>query len=206
MPALRRQLGRQRTEKETSMTEYAGIDLSLTSPGLAMWNGESVYTKLLSSKPRATGPVVEKKGGKLVRSETYQDKLWRFRRVTADVEMWVPKTATVYIEGPSYGSIGRATNDITANWWNLYSRLYDRGNVVHVIAPSTLKMYATGSGNAAKDKVLAAAIKRYPQIDILNNDVADATVLLAIGLRLAGIPLESDMPATHLKALDTLQP
>jgi crossover junction endodeoxyribonuclease RuvC len=187
-------------------TMYAGIDLSLTNPGLAIWNGESVYTKLLSSKPKATGPVVEKKGGKLVRTETFQDKLWRFRMVTADVEAWVPATATVYLEGPSYGSVGRATHDIDGNWWNLFSRLYDRGNVVHVIAPSVLKKYATGNGNAAKDKVMAAVIKRYPTVDIINNDVADATVLLAIGLRLAGIPLEDSMPATHLKALDTLQP
>jgi crossover junction endodeoxyribonuclease RuvC len=186
------------------MNEYAGIDLSLTSPGLAMWNGEKVYTKLLSSKPRATGPVVEKKGGKLARMETYQDKLWRFRCLTADIEMWVPNTATVYLEGPSYGSVGRATHDIDGNWWALFTRLYDRGNIVHVIAPSVLKQYATGSGNAAKDKVMAAVIKRYPDIDVINNDVADAVALLAIGMRMAGTPLEDDMPVTHLRALDKL--
>ena len=186
------------------MTMYAGLDLSLSNTGLAVWNGESVYTKLLPSKPTPTGPLVAKKGGKMAKTETYGDKMRRFARIRADIDMWIPAGIPVFIEGPSYSSLGQATHDIAGNWWLVVTMLRDRGNTVHVISPSTLKQYATGKGNAAKDVVLAAVIKRYPQVDVLNNDVADATALLAIGLRLNGTPLEDNLPAKNLSALESI--
>lgn len=109
------------------------------------------------------------------------------------------------LEGPSYGSAGQATHDIAGNWWLLYQRLEARGDVVKIIPPSCVKQYATGKGNAAKDAVMAAAIKNYPAVDITNNNTADATILLALGLRMAGMPLETTPPvAAKLKALDKL--
>lgn len=189
------------------MTQYVGLDLSLTSTGLAMFypdGNNDVYTTLVPSKPKATGPAVEKRG-KLVRTETYADKLRRFQAIAAVIRDQIAYGATVYIEGPSYASVGQATHDIAGSWWNTYRMLSEEmGCLVHVIAPSIVKQYATGKGNAAKDVVMAAVIKRYPDIDILNNDVADATALLALGLRLNGLPLEDDLPATHLKALEKL--
>jgi crossover junction endodeoxyribonuclease RuvC len=204
------------------MTQYVGIDLSLGSSGLAMLNVDAeeppvrvaghafrghndVYTKLVTSKPKATGPAVEKKG-KLVRTQTYDDKLRRFQQTTADIETWLAPDAVVFLEGPSYASTGQSVHDIAGNWWHLYHRLEQRGTEIHVIAPSVVKQYATGKGNAAKDHVMAAVIKRYPDIDVTGNDVADAVVLLALNLRVAGHPLEIDLPATHLKALATLHP
>jgi Holliday junction resolvasome RuvABC endonuclease subunit len=189
------------------MTQFVGIDLSLQSTGLAMFyphdTDADVYTHLVKSKPRATGPVVEKRG-KLVRSETYLDKLTRFQTITADVTAWVAGGAHVFLEGPSYGSAGQATHDIAGNWWHLFHRLESYAGSLTVISPSTVKQYATGKGNVAKDHVMAAVIKRYPDIDVINNDVADATALLALGLRLHGLPLEDELPATHLRALDKL--
>lgn len=73
-----------------------------------------------------------------------------------------------------------------------------------VVTPAQLKTYATGKGNASKDAVLAAAVKRYPAWDITGNDVADAVVLMAIGSRLLGHPIEASLPQTHLRALDKL--
>lgn len=183
---------------------YAGLDLSLSNTGLAVWNGESVYTKLLPSKPMPTGPLVAKKGGKMVKTETYGDKMARFRRIQADIEMWIPAGCPVFLEGPSYASAGQATHDIAGNWWLVMQMLIEHAGSVHVIAPSTVKQYATGKGNAAKDVVMAAVIKRYPDVDVINNDVADATALLAIGLRLNGLPLEDSLPAANLKALEKL--
>lgn len=188
--------------------QYAGIDLSLTSTGLAMIypndDDAGVYTHLVTSKPKATGPAVEKRG-KLVRAETYDDKLWRFQGITADIEAWVTPGAHVFLEGPSYGSAGQATHDIAGNWWLLYNRLRARSqSSITIIPPSCVKQYATGKGNAAKDAVMAAAIKTYSDVDITNNNTADATVLLAIGLRMAGKPIDGDLAAAKLKALDKL--
>lgn len=176
---------------------FVGIDLSLTSTGLAIYDpaevvpGGEVYTDYVKSKP-STIPG-------------YEGMLERFqgigRRVLAQFANY---DVRVFLEGPAYG---RAQNAhlMSGNWWLLYQLLHDEGCEVTVIPPSNVKQYATGKGNAAKDQVLAAAIKRYPDIDIPGNDVADAVILLAIGMRMAGRPLERDgLPATHLKALDKL--
>ena len=72
------------------------------------------------------------------------------------------------------------------------------------VPPPTRAMFATGRGNAGKDEVLAAAIRRYPAWGIAGNDIADATVLAAIGARLLGHPLEESLPQTHLRALNKL--
>jgi crossover junction endodeoxyribonuclease RuvC len=114
---------------------------------------------------------------------------------------------TIFLEGPSYASAGSATHDIAGNWWLLYDWLtYQEGYDVTVIPPATVKTYATGKGNAAKDAVMAAAIRRYPETDIPGNDIADAVVLLAIGCRLQGQPLEDGLPQTHLRALEKITP
>lgn len=172
--------------------QYVGIDLSLTSTGLAFVEGPLGWTGRVTSKPvKATDDV-------------YLGKLGRFHGIASTIWGQVHPGAHVFLEGPSYGSAGQATHDIAGNWWNVYRTLHTEGRTVTVIPPATVKQYATGKGNAPKDQVMAAAIKRYPAFDIGGNDEADAVVLVAIGLRLHGIPLEDDMPATHLKALAKL--
>jgi len=43
----------------------------------------------------------------------------------------------------------------------------------------TIKKFATGKGNSNKDAMLAAARKRWPEVDILDDDQADALLLWA---------------------------
>lgn len=178
------------------LMQYVGIDLSLTSTGLA------IYRPTVSDVPE-TGTVISKPSpGK----NPYEAKLDRFQFITRRIlHKFVDDDETrVFLEGPSYGSAGQATHDIAGNWWLLYEALTYDGCFITVVPPAVVKMYATGKGNASKDAVLAAAIKRYPDIDIPGNDIADAVILMAIGCRLAGRPLEYQLPATHLRALDKL--
>ena len=63
------------------------------------------------------------------------------------------------------------------------------------IPPASLKMYATGKGNASKDAVLAAAIRRYPDVEFDGNDAADALILAAMGADHLGFPLVSKTPS-----------
>jgi crossover junction endodeoxyribonuclease RuvC len=71
-----------------------------------------------------------------------------------------------------------------------------------VVPPSSLKVYATGNGNADKDAVLAAVVLRYQGlVTVVNNDIADALIIAAIGARQIGAPLEASLPATHLRAM-----
>jgi crossover junction endodeoxyribonuclease RuvC len=175
-----------------------GIDLSMTSTGLAIYRPEDVvpgwlaFTRCITSTP-----------GK---DPGYDGKLHRFQRIyNAILSELRADDAHVYLEGPSYASAGSATHDIAGNWWLLYQALREDACDITVVPPSVVKKYATGNGNAKKDAVLAAAIKRYPEIDIPGNDIADAVILMAIGLRLDGQPIE-ELPASHLAALAKMPP
>ncbi len=179
------------------MTCTVGIDLSMTSTGLAVYDpamvvpGGVAHTETVTTRPN--------------KIPGYDGKLERFQMISSKIMLALPVDEVhVFLEGPSYSSAGQATHDIAGNWWLLYQLLTDEGCHITVVPPAIVKTYATGKGNAAKDAVLAAAIKRYPDIDIPGNDIADAVILMAIGRRMSGQPLEADLPKTHLRAMDKL--
>lgn len=179
------------------VTHIVGIDLSMTSTGLAIYRPEDVvpggfaHTETITSKPSKT--------------PGYEGKLERFHGIADRIMNALSYEEThVFLEGPSYASAGAATHDIAGNWWLLYHMLSGDGCRITVVPPTCVKTYATGKGNAGKDQVLAAAIKRYPDIDIPGNDIADAVILLAIGLRLHGYAIEYGLPQTHLRALEKI--
>lgn len=187
------------------MTAIVGLDLSLTSTGIAVhMNGETV-THRIQSKPRPTGPPDAKSKGKP--TQTHRDKANRMGNIRDDVRALVPFGSIVYLEGPSYASVGAASHDIAGNWWMLLNELlFTWGCDVFVVSPAQRCQYATGKGagpDAGKDRVLAAAIRRYPDLDITGNDIADAVILMALGCRHQGAPID-DVPALNLRALDKL--
>jgi crossover junction endodeoxyribonuclease RuvC len=51
--------------------------------------------------------------------------------------------------------------------------LWRAGYTVVLVPPSTLKLFVTGKGNAAKDQVMMAVLKRWG-FESPNNDVADS--------------------------------
>ncbi|MBB1197787.1 hypothetical protein [Curtobacterium flaccumfaciens] len=53
-----------------------------------------------------------------------------------------------------------------------------------------VKKYATEETRAVKDVVVAMVVRRYRQIDVTNNNTADAAVLVAMLARHLGRPLE----------------
>lgn len=67
-----------------------------------------------------------------------------------------------------------------------------------VVSPTSLKMYATGKGNAKKEDMKLAAYKRYGR-EFRTNDECDAFLLMALGLDYAGIPLDTNPRATVTK-------
>lgn len=71
------------------------------------------------------------------------------------------------------------------------------------VTPASLKMYATGHGNASKSDVRMGVFQRFG-VDIPDDNAADAYVLRAIGLHVLGHPL-AELPKVNLKALDKLE-
>lgn len=72
-----------------------------------------------------------------------------------------------------------------------------------LVPPATLKVFATGKGNADKVQMVVAARDRLGYAGTNDNE-ADALWLLQIGLRLAGDERAVALPQTHLRALDRL--
>jgi crossover junction endodeoxyribonuclease RuvC len=112
----------------------------------------------------------------------------------------------VVVEGPSYGSQGaqQGHHERAGLWWMVADKMSSTKAQWIVVAPTSLKKYATGKGNASKDQVLSAAINRYREFPVDDNNVADALVLAAMGRDALGIPLAT-VPKVNRDALDKVQ-
>lgn len=156
-----------------------GLDLSLTSPGLA-GNG---WADTL--KPPAKLRGVERMG-------------WIRGAIT---DRYLTGVALVVVEGPSYGNqAGQSGHHERAGlWWLIRYTLHRRAVPVAVVSPASLKMYATGRGNAGKDDVLREVTRRFDWFQGDNN-AADATILHTMGADHLGHP-PVGMPKTNRNAL-----
>jgi Holliday junction resolvasome RuvABC endonuclease subunit len=108
----------------------------------------------------------------------------------------------VMVEGYSYGSknggerLGELGGVIRFALWS-------EGVPYVEVPPSTLKMYASGKGNAGKVEVLVAARDRLGYTGTNDNE-ADALWLWALGMELIGHPVVT-LPKTHTRALGKLE-
>lgn len=168
---------------------YVGLDLSLTSTGIAIIHGNQITTRRVTS----TG----KKGA------TSAEQVARLGALVEDIAHEVPWTehARIAVEGPSYGSTGSAAHILGGFWWMVRHRLATLDLDVVVVPPGTVKKYATGKGNAGKDEVLTAVVRRYSHVDVRGNDEADALVLAAIRARVDGYPIDPGIPAANVATL-----
>jgi Holliday junction resolvasome RuvABC endonuclease subunit len=98
----------------------------------------------------------------------------------------------VVIEGYSFGSQGRSVFDIAELGGCVRFLLHRLGIRWVDVPPATLKKFATGKGNSAKDAMIAAAIRRFGFAGSDNNE-ADAFLLWclarhAYGASVATVP------------------
>lgn len=108
----------------------------------------------------------------------------------------------VVIEGYSYGSQGRSVFDIGELGGCVRFLLHRLGIPVVDVPPATLKKYAAGKGNAPKDAMIAAAIRRFGFGGCDNNE-ADAFLLWCLARHAAGAPVV-EVPKVNAGAIDTL--
>jgi Holliday junction resolvasome RuvABC endonuclease subunit len=59
--------------------------------------------------------------------------------------------------------------------WAIDNQIEYRG-----FSPTEIKKYATGKGNAGKEDMVAAAITRWPDVDFVDHNHADATWMLSL--------------------------
>lgn len=158
--------------------KIAAFDLSLTCTGYARSNGAHWEVGNLANKLRGC--------------ERLQYLRDRVLRLAACADL-------VVIEGYAYAS-GQGAHQLGELGGVIRLALYEARLPVVELPPATLKRYATGTGNAKKDQVLAAAIRRLGYEGHI-NDEADALWLLHAALDHYGQPLAVTLPAAQREAL-----
>lgn len=183
----------------TRLATFAGLDLSLTAAGVAIvgvgtddhWFG---FTE---------------NHGYALKEPTLEDKLTRidFVRdaVLGSLDSLGFRPDLLAIEEMPYGASGAAVHQLAALWMDVIRGVRDRGIPYILVNVSKLKIYATGQGNkVGKDEVMLAIARRYRDVEIHDNNEADAFGLAAMAARLSGRPLEEKLPDTHTRALKDL--
>lgn len=142
-----------------------GIDLSLSATGIVyLENGIIVGQKLIKTKPTSKDRTAE-----LERLFTIRDSI-----DIEDVDLAV-------IEGLAF--MARNTTalvQLAALSYMVTERLYKEKIKFCIVAPTSLKKFVCGKGNAAKELVMLETYKRYG-ISFSDNNLADAFVLSKIG-------------------------
>lgn len=174
-----------------------GLDPSLTATGfarLALDTPASATT--IPSKGKATDSLLDRN----IRLEKITQTIMRMMPVD------IPEAlVAIAIETPAHNQTSGHHHDRSGLWWLVVDALLGQGYNVFEVSTTQVKKYATGKGNASKMEVMAAAIRRYPDIEICNDNEADAVVLAAFLARALGQPVEADMPKTHLEAVEKYQ-
>lgn len=168
-----------------------GLDLSLTSTGIAIIDG-----------PDRTVQTITTKGSS---NATLSERVARLAELRDKITALVWNADLVVIEGPSFGQHRQTGQHDRAGLWWLVVEYVDTTHRLVEVPPASRSKYATGRGNSPKDAVLAAVIRRYLAVEIRNNDEADALVLAAMGARHLGVPIEDSLPEVNLSAMNKVK-
>jgi crossover junction endodeoxyribonuclease RuvC len=173
-----------------SDVNVVGLDLSMTATGLVRIERGDISSGVIKSKPD---------------DGTLRGFIRRSNVIAASVLEGIDRNTLVVIEGMSFQSKSKVLDKIHAHWWNvvrIICSVVDTEPVV--VSPNARAKYATGKGNASKDTVLASVIKRYADVNVTDNNIADALVLAGMGARFLGHPID-DLPALNLTAMDAIK-
>lgn len=143
----------------TSKPIYMGIDYSMTSPAVCVWDGFSEFSfgncRLYALTPsrKFTGKFLHNINITL-NDYNKDDNNLRFDLISN----WVDeirikyKVSEVFLEGYAMGASGRVFH-IGENTGILKHKLFNAGVKISVIPPTVVKKFATGKGNANKEKM-----------------------------------------------------
>lgn len=125
---------------------------------------------------------------------------WAFgdrpREIAAAVDAWHREDRPAWvIESPSYMSRGRGHDKVLIGWHMFVDHMiFGLGyEPPLLVSPSQVKKFATGAGNASKRDVERAVWRRYPDVELRDDNQADALVLAAIGSAAYGEPFNGSL-------------
>jgi crossover junction endodeoxyribonuclease RuvC len=151
-----------------------GVDLSLTSTGWAIANGEGIVCKTLVTPKTLRGDA----------------RLHWLDLCIAEIIEPAPgsdMTAIdlVVIEGASFRSKSSSADEIAGLHRIVRLGLFRRKIPYVIVAPIQLKKFATGIAKADKSLIVREVWRRW-EVDVFDSDQADAVVLAQIGRGILG--------------------
>lgn len=181
-----------------SMQHVGGLDLSLTSTGVA------IITQRVNGVCLANVSTVTSRGK---RGDTLVDRSTRLLTLRNEIIYVLGLCQLVVVEGPAFGTKGGSPLDRYGLWWSTVGKLLDLGVKVAVCPPSTNKKFITGSGNASKGAVCAAITRLWPDVQLspkanAAEDEADALALAHAGAVWSGWQVPTLQ--RHIDALDKI--
>lgn len=176
------------------MTTVAGLDLSLTSTGLARitWGAG----KAVADTCRF--PTTGHKG------DTWETRAERIGYICSQIATTALPCDLVVVEGPSYASVSTSAHDRSWLWGKVFDRIARDDIPVVVIPPTRLKLYATGRGNSDKREITKAVARMWPDVETRSGDEDDALVLASIGLHMLAGPVPFDLTQYRMESLAKL--
>lgn len=118
-----------------------GVDQSFSCTGVVVsMDGEMVHHERIFCDGKNTTPL-----DTVFRAQKIADSL------LAIVDLY--GADRVVLEGLSFGSVTNATRDLAMLQALIIDRMMGRGVSIQVVAPTTLKKFATGKGTAKKDQM-----------------------------------------------------
>lgn len=159
----------------------AGLDYSLTSTGVATTHPHKAT--LIKSRQKGHARLEELK-------------------VCVSHLIRQARPELVVIESGSYASTSSTFHQLAGGWWILAHEIHQMGIPYATVPPGTLKRYATGSGTADKQTMVAAARAAWPRVPVQNDDAADALFLAALGAQYLAKPLFRSPASDAVLAVD----
>ena len=144
------------------MTVIVGIDYSLTSPCVCVSRDKTFsnsFFYFLNDLKTVQGKfhniLGEEHQEYLTDQERYENNASWVLSILSDFDK---REVTILIEDYSFGSKGRVFN-LSENCGILKYMLYKAGYKFFTVAPTVVKKYATGKGNATKEKMYESFVK-----------------------------------------------
>ena len=153
------------------MTVIAGIDYSMTSPAVCIhtgdeWSVNNCTFYYLTTKNKYLTHTDKVRGSLYEEFETQQQRFnnlsnWALGIINAH------GAKKVGLEGYSYGSTGSRLFEIGENTGLLKHKMWTDGIDFEVYAPTSVKKFACGKGNANKEKIWEAFLEE-TQLNLFN--------------------------------------
>ena len=166
--------------------KIVGIDYSLNSPAICVadtsFRFDDCQFYYLTNKKKHLGSMSKNITG--YEHKEYKTPIERFKNLSDFIIRCLEKTVdekAIFIEGYSYGSKGQAVFQIAENCGILKYRFdFEKEYKYDTIVPSVIKKFASGKGNADKEKMYEAFtnetkidLKKIFDMEKLNNPVTD---------------------------------